>query len=257
MTGLHVRAMAVWTARFPSLAAWRAREVSEPIAPAAAILGVRARGRASMLTRMISEVAASATQAASIELARAPLIVGSAYGEMDTTSQLLTMMSEGDGALSPARFQSSVHNAAAGLLSITTGNQGFSTCLAAGDATAAALLIEAQGWLAAHGGEVLVILAEERLPEFFAHNETFEPAAAALVLSASPEQALAMIEPGQPAPDAAVRAEHAELGRTPVAPLLALIDAVSDRKSEVLMPAFGAPLRITLRYLGATLDATR
>jgi len=248
MTSLHVRAMAVWTARYPSLAAWRERAASEPSTPAAAILGARARGRASMLTRMISEVATTATQAASVELARVALIVGSAYGEMETTSQLLTMMSEGDGALSPARFQSSVHNAAAGLLSITTGNQGFSTCLAAGDATAAALLFEAQAWLAEHGGEVLIILAEEHLPEFFAHNETFEAAAAALVLSASPEQALATLAPGQPAPDEIVRAEHPELGRTPVAPLLALVDAVSDQKSEVLVPAFGAPLRIALRY---------
>lgn len=251
MTGLHVRAMAVWTPRLPSLAAWRTKEASEPAAPAAAILGARARGRASMLTRMISEVATAATQAATVELAQVPLIVGSAYGEMETTSQLLTMMSEGDGTLSPARFQSSVHNAAAGLLSITTGNQGFSTCVASGDATTSAILIEAQAWLAEHGGEVLVILAEERLPAFFAHNETFEPAAAALVLSASPEQALATLELGERAPGATVRAAHAALGRTPVAPLLALIDAVSDRKSEVLVPAIGAPLRIALRYNAA------
>jgi hypothetical protein len=248
MTCVHVRAMAVWTARYPSLAAWRERAASEPSVPAAAILGARARGRASMLTRMISEVATSATQAAAVELAHVPLIVGSAYGEMETTSQLLTMMSEGDGTLSPARFQSSVHNAAAGLLSITTGNQGFSSCLAAGDATAAALLFEAQGWLAEHGGDVLVILAEERLPGFFAHNEAFEPAAAALLLSASAEQALATLEPSRHATDAVARTEHPELGRTPVAPLLALIDAVSDRRSEVLVPAFGSPLCVALRY---------
>ena len=251
MTGLHVRAMAVWTPRFPSLDAWRARAASEPSTPAAAILGARARGRASMLTRMISEVATSAAHAAAVELGRVPLIVGSAYGEMETTSQLLTMMGEGDGTLSPARFQSSVHNAAAGLLSITTGNQGFSTCIAAGDATAAALLIEAQAWLAEHGGAVLVILAEERLPGFFAHNETFEPAAAALVLSAAPDSALAELEMGQRVPGVAVRAEHPELGRTPVAPLLALIDAVSDAESDVLVPAFSAALRIVLRYKAA------
>jgi hypothetical protein len=98
---------------------------------------------------------------------------------------------------------------------------------------------------------VLVILAEERLPVFFAHNETFEPAAAALVLSASPDQALAALEVGERVPDLAVRAEHPELGHTPVAPLLALIDAVSDQQSEVLVPAFSAAMRIALRYKAA------
>jgi hypothetical protein len=48
-----------------------------------------------------------------------------------------------------------------------------------------------------------------------------------------------------------VRAEQPELGRTPVAPLLALIDAVADRKAEVVVPAFGPALRIALRYNAA------
>jgi hypothetical protein len=98
---------------------------------------------------------------------------------------------------------------------------------------------------------VLVVMAEERLPAFFAHNETFEPAAAALVLSASPDRALAALDVSQRAGGAA-RAENAELGRTPVAPLLALIDAVSEQKSEALVPAFGSGLRVALRYEAAT-----
>jgi hypothetical protein len=73
---LHVRAMAVWTPRYTSLDAWRTRTVSEPGTPAASILGARARGRASMLTRMISEVASVATQAAGVELARVPVLIG-------------------------------------------------------------------------------------------------------------------------------------------------------------------------------------
>jgi hypothetical protein len=247
---MHVRAMAVWTPRFPSLEAWRTRTASEPAAPAASILGARARGRASMLTRMISEVATCAAEASSVELARVPVIVGSAYGEMETTAQLLSMMNESDGALSPARFQSSVHNAAAGLLSITTGNQGFSSCLAAGDATTAALLFEAEAWLAEHGGDVLVIMADERLPAFFSRNEAFEPAAVALVLSASASGALATIDASRRS-DAAVRAHSAELGESPVAPMLDLIDAVHGRHDMVLVPAYGPALALALRYEAA------
>jgi hypothetical protein len=246
---LHVRAMAVWTPRFPSFDAWRTRAASEPAIATASVLGARARGRASMLTRMISEVATTATQAAGVELARVPIIVGSAYGEMEITTQLLAMMHEGDGALSPARFQSSVHNAAAGLLSITTGNQGFSSCLAAGDATTAALLFEVEAWLAEHGGDALVIMADERLPEHFAHNDAFEPAAAALVLGACATGTVASIDASRS--DATVRAESAELGRTPVAPMLALIDAIARKQAAVLVPAYGRALALALRYEAA------
>lgn len=244
---LHLCAAAVWTPRYPSLAAWHARAATEPGLPAADVLGARARGRASMLTRMVCEVATVAAQAAGAELARIPLIAGSAYGEMAITTQLLMMMNEGDGALSPARFQSSVHNAAAGLLSIATGNQGFSTCIAAGDATAAALLLEAQAWLAEHGGEVLVAMADERLPDFFAHNEPFQPAAAALVLSSAANGALATLS----APvrsEGAARADHPELGPSPVAPLFALLDAVHARAPSVRLPAFGPAWSVALGY---------
>jgi hypothetical protein len=244
---LHVRAMAVWAPRFASLEAWRTRTASEPSTPAASILGARARGRASMLTRMISEVASAATQAAGVALARVPVLIGSAYGEMETTAQLLAMMHEGDGALSPARFQSSVHNAAAGLLSITTGNQGFSICLAAGDATTAALLFEAEAWLAEHGGDALVIMADERLPAFFSLNEAFEPAAAALVLSSSASGGYATLASSTRS-DSSVQARCAELGCTPVAPMLAIIDAIASRRRDVLIPAYGSALSLALRY---------
>lgn len=247
MTALHVRALAVWTPRFPSLEAFGERRASEPSLPAASILGARARGRASVLTRMIAEVAARAAEQARLELSRARLLVGSAYGEMETTAQLLAMMGEGDGALSPARFQGSVHNAAAGVLSITTGNPGFSSCIAAGAATTAALLFEARALLAERGGELLVIMADEKLPAFFAENPAFEPAAAACVLSAHAGAALATLrsfEPAHEAPPAAL----AELGPTPVAPMLALIDAALRRADHVVLPAIAGALRVGLSY---------
>jgi len=253
VTLMHVRAMAVWTPRYPSLDAWLARQPiaprsSEPSVPAASILGARVRGRASVLTRMIAEVVAVAASDAALELATAPLIVGSAFGEMETTARLLAMMCVGDGALSPARFQSSVHNAASGAISIATGNQGFSSCITAGHATTAALLHEARALIAESGGDVIVVMADERLPSFFAHDDGFESAAAALVLSDRAGAARALLYPTERAEHALDELASAELGKTPVAPLLALIDAVHRRQERVLLPAFGRAVRVPLGY---------
>lgn len=222
----YVRAVAVWAPRFPSHSAWRARAAVAPSSPAASVLGPRARGRASLLTRMLAEVVSAAAADAQLELGRVRLLVGSAFGEMETTAQLLKMMHEGDGALSPARFQSSVHNAAAGALSIATGNQQLSSCLSAGDATAAALLLEARALLAQAGGDVLVAMAEEQLPAFFANSPIFEPASAALVVSSDPAGALGALDALERLPQAASGRAAEILGPTPVAPLLDLIDAL-------------------------------
>ena len=45
-------------------------------------------------------------------------LFASAFGEMQTTVDLLDMLNHGDGAVSPARFRASVHNAASGAFSI-------------------------------------------------------------------------------------------------------------------------------------------
>ena len=82
----------------------------------------RLRRRASLLINMVAEVGAQATEPAGASLATLPLVVGSAFGELSTTMDLLRDL-EGDGAVSPTQFQSSVHNSAAGYLSIAHGNR--------------------------------------------------------------------------------------------------------------------------------------
>lgn len=252
MSDLFVRAAALWTPRYPSLDAWRSQRAAEPELPPATLLGARARGRASVLTRMIAEVVAVAGAQAQLDLASTPLLVGSAFGEMDTTMQLLAMMTQGDGALSPARFQSSVHNTAAGLISIATGNQRFSSCLAAGQATTSALLVEARAYLAERGGDLLIAMADERLPSMFETSEPYEAAAAALVLSSSPARAMGALGLEQRiARGAEPSVRYAALGPSPVAPMVALIDALDGRQASVELPAFGCAVIVPLGYEGS------
>jgi 3-oxoacyl-(acyl-carrier-protein) synthase len=252
MREMHVCAASLWSPGYPDLAAWlerRAVQSSGP--PSAELLPRRARGRASLLTSMLAEVVARAAADGHVNVAEVPLIVGSAYGEVVTTSQLLAMMSEGDGALSPARFQASVHNAGAGQISIASGNRGFSNCLAAGVATSAAVLVEAYAWLSSGGSQVIAAVADETLPPFFDAEPGYAPLAAALLLSSEPKSRVLatlgaplhyqnMVQPSDAASDG-------EFGRNPVSPFLTVLSAALRSPSGVVeLPGVSGVWRIAV-----------
>lgn len=163
---LVIRDAAAWAPGHPDLAALldvRPDLLADPAPPAATLLPPRVRGRGSVLVRLFAELfqqLAGSSEGPRFDAASVPLITGSAYGEMAATSFLLDQLVTGE-PLSPARFQASVHNTALGQLSLLTGNRSFGTATAAGDATLATALVEATGWLSAHGGEVVVLVADE------------------------------------------------------------------------------------------------
>ena len=124
------------------------------------LLSARARGRASVLTQIFTSLAED-LRARGFDASRSPLVFGSAYGEMATTMQLLDMQ-DSTGQSSPLRFQHSVHNTAAGILSIATQNSGFSTSVAAGIDTTAMTLLEGMVLLKhAALSELCVLVADE------------------------------------------------------------------------------------------------
>lgn len=131
-----------------------------PSGQQASLLSPRARGRASVLTQIFTALLEH-LRASGFDAASSPLVFGSAYGEMATTIQLLDVQAA-TGQSSPLRFQHSVHNTAAGILSIATQNSGFSTSVAAGMDTTAMALLEAMVVLK-HAGctEVALLVADE------------------------------------------------------------------------------------------------
>jgi len=143
-------------------------ETADPAikAPKAELLPARLRRRCSLLTRMSAEVVARASDQAEIEPSAATVILASVYGEILTTGQLLSMMTEDpSSALSPTRFHNSVHNTPIGYLSIATKNHTGSTAISAGSSTVAMALLEAATTVAAGEGPVVIALVEEPLPE--------------------------------------------------------------------------------------------
>lgn len=163
---LFVLGASLWSPGLPHAEAWlHARSEASCLVPQAELLPVRTRGRASQITRIFAELYGQlASIAAPVPEGEPALIFGSAYGELTTTIELLDQMSE-DLTLSPARFQSSVHNTAAGLLTITTHNRGFATAIAAGASTFAMSLIETVNWLRTQGGEAWLLVADELSPQ--------------------------------------------------------------------------------------------
>jgi len=190
---LVLRGVGLWTPGFADAAGWSSRHVSgdmpTPAAPAAEtpraeLLPPMLRRRTSLLTRMAAEVAAQAIAAAGLDRAQVTVIYGSVYGEIRTTIDLLEALLDPAGPLSPTKFHNSVHNTAAGYVSIAAQNRGGNAAITAGRATLAMGLLECAGLVAAGQGPALFVIAEESLPEPLAAGRTYGPLAAAFALDA-------------------------------------------------------------------------
>lgn len=224
----HVLGMGLWTPGFPDVASWLSGRAGEGAdAPNAQS---KQRRRSSLLVNMVADVAAQASAAAGVPLSRLRVVVGSAFGELTTLVEMLEER-ERDGLLSPLRFQNSVHNSAAGQLSIATKNKTPAMSMAAGNDTVAMVLLEAMTLLALGGDEVLAIVADEPLPEVILPGLRTAPVAAALVLAAGRSPAAAQPPPAlledllhTPAvPDAPDRPQEVD---SPCAAILPLIAAL-------------------------------
>lgn len=245
-----VLGVGLWTPEFPDAAAWsRGQRVADP---AAAVppprLPPRLRRRTSLLIRMVAEVAAQALEQAGVSPDSIPMVVGSAFGELGTTVEMLDELEAEGGLLSPTRFHNSVHNSAAGYLSIAHGNRTSSTSLAAGNETVAMVLLEALTILGDRGGDVLVIVADEALPLSLVSDAGSGAVSAALVLRAgrvsspaSPAvRPLAFVGDLRQITSAAPAAERAVEVASPSAATLPLIAAIRAARSS------SRPIRIDL-----------
>lgn len=180
---MQVYGVELCTTGHPTASAWLSgTPTSDGAKPECELLPRRAARRLSLLTRMVCSVAEGAASQAKFDLGNTPTILASSLGELRTTEDLLDSMFEHGGELSPIRFQYSVHNAALGVLSIHSGNQGFGTVISAGYDLLAMAFIEAGCFLAAQGGAALVIAAEDTWGPGF-NQPDFDPLALAFAVT--------------------------------------------------------------------------
>ncbi|MEC4747108.1 beta-ketoacyl synthase chain length factor [Methylomicrobium sp. Wu6] len=95
-----------------------------------------------------------------------PTVFSSAHGEVGKALEMLQMIQAGE-ELSPTVFSLSVHNAIAGLYSIVYHNQQEITVMAPGLDGLAPAFLEALGLLQEGAGQVLVVLYDEPIAEFY------------------------------------------------------------------------------------------
>ncbi len=211
---------------------------------------------ASRLTRMLGHVAAVATDEGKGDPRTISTIYTSSYGEIETMVTLLDAIFAGDGQLSPMRFKNSVHNSASGLGSIGTGNQGFSTALAAGRRSFEAAMIEAFAWLGENGGDLVIAIADDRLPAPLAVQCAREGLAVGLCLRSEPPQegVIATLDDLRQ-DDGASSMKSSFLGRAlpprlienPSAAALPLIEAAMEPRDERISLAFDVPRPFSIR----------
>jgi len=231
-----VLGLGVWTPGFPDVHAYLGGASVPGVAQPAVELPPRLRRRASLLTRMMADVASQAARQARCPLRDVPLVMGSAFGELVTTMEMLEEL-ETDRLLSPFRFHNSVHNTAVGYLGMAHDDQRPSTAIAAGNDTVPAALLDARAWLAERGGDVLVLVGDEPLPQALSKRST--PAMAAAVWLRAGVATSGEGNAAGGAPDAAPGA--AEAGSSPLAWLGDLrqeaVDPARPRPAEVDCPA--------------------
>ena len=142
--------------------------------------------RASAFSKAMALAFENATQEAGLDLTEVAAVFGSALGETHIMIKLLEQMRVGDEDFSPMAFAVSVHNAASGLVSISTKNRAFTTSVAADYDTPAMALMEAIGASLDQGVPAVLVCGDEASPEGLVPEEQmFETLAASVVVDAN------------------------------------------------------------------------
>jgi len=95
-----------------------------------------------------------------------PTVFSSTHGELAKSFEMMEMIEAGE-EISPTAFSLSVHNAIAGLFSMAYNNKSESTVVAPGEEGIAAAFIEAIGLLNEGKKNVLIVLYDEPLVDFY------------------------------------------------------------------------------------------
>lgn len=243
MIRFSVLGCGLYTPHFPTLDAWRSAERSDAAVPPKGVaLDRRSRRISGALMRALTDVAHEALHAANADPSTIPSVYGSALGEVQTMMKLLKQIWVDKDPPSPMAFAASVHNAAAGVASISFKNQGFTTSVAANFDTPAMSLFEGVGLLKTGSPHALIVCGDEPSPDaLMGEHPTWDTLCAALVLSADaahPERIATISLPTQRPPkeldNVPSAALDAKLQSNPSVGMLRLVDAIARQHAGVV-----------------------
>lgn len=183
----RVIGVGLWAVGYPTAKAWKSR-TPDPSAtrPKADLLDRPCARRASTFSKALAAAFAEAAREAEVDLTAVAAVFGSSLGETSVMLKLLEQMQGAEEDFSPMLFAVSVHNAASGLVSISTKNRAFTTSLAADHDTPAMGLLEAAGVSRALGVPAVLVCGDEAAPKgLVSEPEAFADLAVAVVIDAS------------------------------------------------------------------------
>ncbi len=240
---LSVIGLGIWTAGATDLDQFRSgvHQQTEPILPSGRAIEPRTRRRATPLSRAMADACDQAVRQANLEPSEVPTVFASALGEAPTMISLVDQMCRNE-EMSPMRFATSVHSAAAAVVSISGKNKGFTTAISSDYDTVAMALVEVWGLVACSGEPVVAVFGDDHSPEqFLGDDDSFERLAVALAFAGSespssvpvlarlglPEIGLPEMAPSElPAADV-----PATIARSPSAGAVDLLAAILGRRA--------------------------
>jgi hypothetical protein len=147
MTELQLIGVGAWSPRFGDWAtfrdALRSGDWPDDVALKPDLIPPRERRRAPQLVKMAIEVMDQARRMAAIDADEIAIVFSSMMGDMQITDYMCTALAQETKLLSPTKFHNSVHNAAPGYWSITTGAFSPASAISAFQHTAPMALLEA------------------------------------------------------------------------------------------------------------------
>lgn len=151
--------------------------------PKPEIIPANERRRAPLPVRAAVEVSWQALQQSGLESREVACVFGSGLGDTEITDYMCRVLTTDEKQLSPTKFHNSVHNAAAGYWTISSGCMKSANSIAAYQNTAGLALLEGMIQCQQHNEPVLVTLfdtaAQDTYRQIFACEQSF---AAALLL---------------------------------------------------------------------------
>lgn len=173
-----------WNSLATRLAGHGDETPSEFVAPKPERIPPRERRRAPLAVKLAVEVASQACDMAGIEPTDASCVFASALGDMDITDYMCRELASDEQLISPTKFHNSVHNAAVGYWSISTGCQQAGNAVSSWQHTVPASLLEAFVQCRQEGRPVLWVAQDIRAPDAFAGVcDISQPCAFALMLT--------------------------------------------------------------------------
>lgn len=165
------------------------------VLPLPALLPAAERRRSGAMVRLTLATGLEAVTAAGLDAASLPTVFSASGSDGENCHAICEMLASDDRQISPTRFHNSVHNAASGYWSISTGATPTSSVLCAHDGSFSAGLLEALTQAVVDNTPVLLVAYDTHYPEpLNGKRPVPDTLGVALVLSPRPsERSLARI----------------------------------------------------------------